>query len=200
MNDKTQDKVSIVIMAHPSRAEFIPYLKERLGNVEVIFDEKNNVWDTCRRAWLAVDQSCEYGIIIQDDAIVCNNFRERAEEILTDEYIYSFYAGALMSNHILRADRDGKNYVISDTIFNEIALCMKTKHIDEMVKFCDDREAQTDQEIMKWAQSKGIKIFYTLPSLIDHRDTESIYKKNYNKPFTTKVRKAFRFINDNDKK
>lgn len=188
------NKLSIVIMAHPERAKYIPYLKERLGDVPVVYDEKSNIWDTCRRAWLAIDRSAEYGVVIQDDAIVCDNFRERAEALLQDDLIYSFFAGHLLSERIRHAESKGRGFVESGQIFNEIALCMRTSHIDDMIKHCDTMEAQTDQEISRWARLHRIKVRYPIPSLIDHRDDESIFQRNYNRPAWNRPRKAVRYI------
>lgn len=191
-------KLSITIMAHPERKHFIPYLQERIGgDVPVIFDEKQNIWDTCRRAWLAQDMSADYGLVIQDDALLCDNFRQEAEAFIENhsdqDFIYSFYAGQLLSTRIGMAERKGIDYVVSGMIFNEVALCMRTKHIERMVKFCDDREAKTDQDITKWARLARIRIMYSVPSLVDHRDGESIYRRVYNRPPSPKDRKAFRF-------
>lgn len=136
-------KLSITIMAHPSRADLIPALQKAIGgDVPVVFDEKQNVWDTCRRAWLAHDMSAEYGLVIQDDAIVCDNFRERAEAILNRQerdFITAFYVGKQGANRINQAIRNGEDHFIAGFIYNEVALCMKTKHIERMIKFCDDR-------------------------------------------------------------
>lgn len=187
------NKLSIAIMAHPSRAKYIPYLLERLGDVPVIYDRKNDIWDTCRRAWLAIDKAAEYGLVVQDDAIVCSNFRERAEACLDGDFVYSFFAGYLLRDRIRHAEAKGRGYVESGQIFNEIAICMRTKHIDRMVKFCDDMQAKTDQDISKWARLRRLKVRYPIPSLIDHRDEESLYQKNYNRPGYSRPRKAVRY-------
>ncbi len=181
-------------MAHPERAQYIPYLQEKLGkDIAVVYDEKNNIWDTCRRAWLAHDPEAEYHVVIQDDAIVCNNFRELAEARLTRDCVYSFYAGKLLKTQIDIARRNKKDYVFNSFIFNEIALCMKTEHIADMVKFCDEKMADTDQQIGKWAAKNRKGIIYTIPSLIDHRDEESLFYRNYKKPQNLKTRKAYLF-------
>lgn len=187
-------------MAHPSRADFIPYLRRKLGDVPVLFDRKNNVWDTCRRAWLAHDRKCEYAVVIQDDAIICDGFKSKAKKLLTADMVYSFFAGSMLSNRIATAHKKGIAHVDSDMIFNEIALCMPTKYIDEMVKYCDDRNSDTDHNIGNWARAKRIKIRYVIPSLIDHRDDESLFRKIYNKKYMNVQRKAVMFIGNKSKK
>lgn len=187
-------------MAHPKRKEWAEELSKQLLDAPIIYDEKQNIWDTCRRSWLLYDRDAEYHLVIQDDAILCYNFIEKAKQVLrtgkifNEDYIYSFYAGEMMKNHIIKAEKKRRNYVISGMIFNEVALCMKTEHIKGMVKFCDDREVDTDQEVARWARIKLLKVFYTIPSLVDHREGESLYRVNYNKPNPDKQRKAFRFI------
>ena len=45
-------KLSISIMAHPSRASFFPRLKEKLGDdVPFSIDQKNNLLENCKAAW-----------------------------------------------------------------------------------------------------------------------------------------------------
>lgn len=185
-------KLSIVIMAHPERKEWAEELSKKL-NAPVVYDRINNIWDTCRRSWLAVDTSAEYGLILQDDSIIANDFIKRAEALLTEDTVYSFYAGKLLATKINRAVQRKESVVYSGMIFNEIAICMPTKYINEMVKYSDVREAKTDQEIAKWARSKRLKICYPIPSLVDHRDGESIFYRNYNRPVSGRPRKAYIF-------
>lgn len=187
-------KLSITIMAHPDRKDYIPYLKDKLGDVLVVWDEKNNLWDTCRRAWLAQDMSAEYGLVVQDDAIVCDGFREKAEAMLNEDYIYSFFAGYMLESRIRLAEKNGEDHVLTGVIFNEVALCMRTEHIRSMVKFSDDRDARHDQFISQWAKFNKIKVYHPIPSLIDHRDDDSIYQRVYKRPAFPTKRKACRYI------
>lgn len=185
-------KLSIVIMAHPERKEWAEELSRKL-KAPIVYDRKNNVWDTCRRSWLAVDKNAEYGLVLQDDSIIADNFIEKAESLLIEDYVYSFFAGRLLSSRINRAITKKENFVITQMIFNEVALCMKTTHIKDMVKFCDDLGAKTDQYIARWAKLRKIEINYPLPSIVDHRDGESIYYRNYKLPAFNRPRKAFMF-------
>lgn len=181
-------------MAHPKRKHLIPYLKEKLGDVPVVWDEKNNLWDTCKRAWQTIDKNCEFGLVIQDDALVTSNFREKAEACLKSDRVYSFYLSRLLSNRVRLAKKREYKTIRSSMIFNEVAICMKTCHIDEMIAFCDEREATTDQLIGIWARQRGKKIYYPIPSLTSHRDDEpSIYKEVYKKPPAVRERVAIEF-------
>lgn len=193
------------IMAHPSRSGYIPYLLERLGHsTPVIYDQKQNIWDTCRRAWLAgLEAARESGathvVVIQDDALVCKNFRERAEGFIAAHpgaHIYSFYAGKMLATRIREAVRKQRDYVESSFIFNEVALALSVDQIERMIAFCDEREAQTDQYITKWAKIARFSILYSVPSFIDHRDEESLFEKNYGRAHHAAPRKAFLYAGE----
>lgn len=191
------NKLAIVIMAHPERQEMAKALSQKL-QAPIVYDRVNNIWDTCRRAWLSqVSVGAEYTLVLQDDAIVCNNFRERAEAALQEDLVYSFFAGHLLATRIRHAVVRGKPFVESGQIFNEVALCMRTDRIEDMVKYCDERAATTDQEISKWARWRRLKIRYTVPSLVDHRDeVPSIFQRNYNRPAWRRPRKAVKYADD----
>lgn len=184
-------------MAHPERKVYAEELSNKL-QAPIIYDKINNLWDTCRRSWLSqIDSKAEYILVLQDDAIVGDNFKERAEKIIekhekNGDFIFSFYAGNMLGERIRHAVNNKKDHILSGAIFNEVALCMKTKHVKDMVAYCDKRETDTDHEIGKWAMGKRIKILYSVPSIVDHRaELESIFRRNYNKPMPEKPRKAY---------
>jgi len=183
-------------MAHPERQKWAKELSQKL-QAPIVYDRISNIWDTCRRAWLSqVSVGAEYTFVLQDDAIVVDNFRERAEALLTEDKVYSFYAGHLLATRINRAETRNEDFVETGMIFNEVAICMRTEHIPAMVKYCDDREATTDQEIGRWARLKRLKIRYPIPSLVDHRDGESLFQRNYNRPAWNRPRKAVKYADE----
>ena len=91
------------------------------------------------------------------------------------------------------AEEKGLDYVPSTMLFGEVAVCIKTEHIEDMVKFGDDKNSDTDRCINMWLADRKKQVRFTIPSLIDHRDTESIYRENYKLPPMTVKRKAPNF-------
>lgn len=65
-------RVSVAIMAHPRRQHHVErYLLPRLDvDAAVVWDRHGDRWDTGRRALLAYDDSADYHVVIQDDALV----------------------------------------------------------------------------------------------------------------------------------
>ena len=76
-------KLSISVMAHPSREKYFGYLKERLGDIPFAIDtESKGVWENCKRAWKLYDPMADFHLVVQDDAIVCDDFLEKANATL----------------------------------------------------------------------------------------------------------------------
>lgn len=181
-------------MAHPERREMARNLSQEI-QAPIIYDRENNIWDTCRRAWLAHPLDCEFALVLQDDAVVCSDFKKELKKLVSNgDYIYSLYSSNMVEDRLKAAKIRGENHITTQHIYNEIALCMRSEYIMEMVEFCDSREAQNDHEITKWAWRKGLKIYYPYQSLVDHRDIQSIYRRGLERNFVNDgERKAFNF-------
>lgn len=194
------NKISIAVMAHIARKKYFDYLKEGLGNVPFAIDDgtKKNLWENCKDAWNSVDKSKEWGLVLQDDSILCKNFYPELNRILEEigdrDYIISLYAGNRMRLRIDRAIEKKHNYVIDTKIYNENALCIRTKWIEEMLRFCDLRNPLTDKMIQTYARRKELRIYYPVPSIVDHRVDVSIYRSRFEKPLPNSVRQAYWFI------
>ena len=182
MEEANQKILSIVIMAHPDRRQMAEELALSLGGVPIVFDEVNNVWDTCRRAWQKIDKSAKYGLVLQDDVIVCRDFIRRAEALLTGNFVYNFFVHYVFANRVNIALADGKREFIRSTIASEVAICMPTKFIVSMINYCQKHKAKDDTLISSWALSKRIWVCYPIPSLCDHRAGESVFLKHTGRP------------------
>lgn len=181
--------LSVSVQAHESRAGWFDYLKEKLGqDVPFAIDkgkrgdpENLGVWGNCRRAWLMYDPTALYHVVIQDDAIVCENFRELAEEFILKHAVagdplraFNFYFGNKKAL-VPQAHRDlSQGFTIKDYPSWGVAICLPVAHIDEMVTYCDQFTGtpQDDVRIGRFIKSKAMPIYYPLPSLIDHRTGE----------------------------
>ncbi len=194
------DLLSLSIMSCKGREHLIPYLKEQLGDVPVAFDEDFHLWKNCRKAWRM--NSKEWHCVIQDDAIICKDFLKKANEILEKldrDYIVCFFAGECLRDNINQAIKEGRDYVLSRQQFNEVAMCMPSHLIEDMIKFCDARQPKNDRKIKNWARQRKILYYYTVPSLIEHRTVKSIYRDKHNKALPDTPRQAVWFIDTNYK-
>lgn len=181
-------KLSISIQAHESRAEYFPHLRERLGDVPFLVDvagEKNlGCWLNNRRAWLAYDKTADFHVVIQDDAVVCKGFKEKAEAFIRTHYrpnrAFNFFLGkqerGTTNNDAVfkNALRDG--YTVNKRNAWGVAICVPTKLIPQMIAFCDKfvNIPQDDVRIGKFLFAVHYDVCYPVPSYIEHRIGKSL--------------------------
>lgn len=183
-------------MMHPARERYRDYLLSKLGNATVIMDRGKGLWDTARRAWLAYDKEKDYHLVIQDDAIIGDNFIERVDKILTStKYAYNLYFGKRRSRLMGGIMHTGleKGYVVLDWLCWALGIVLPSKLIDEMVSFGDKIPIENDDtKIKRFLRQKRMNVYYPVPSLLNHRpDIFSLVEKKKNKD-----RQALYFIDD----
>jgi hypothetical protein len=191
-------KLSVSIMAHPKRKQFLPYLRKKLGDCPVSMDEGFGLWENAKRAWKMHDPKADYHVVIQDDAIVCNNFMEKALLVLEQSekvfrkrpHICNFYYDKMLApgnaEEIIQ-----QGYITRGRIHWAVAICMPVELIDEMVAFGDSLGIpQDDERITAFMKSKNLRCYFPIPSLVNHRtDVPSLIGNN-----DSVERKAWRFI------
>lgn len=198
-------------MGHESRSHLFPYLKERLGDVPFNVDKwagspgHIGVWENCKRAWGLHDPTADYHVVIQDDAIICDDFKRRAEDFLTRfdhetygkrDRAFSFYFGNKKSTKAI-ADEGMKNgYAVKEILSWGVAICLPVSLISEMIGVCDQlKNPQDDVRIAKFLHKRKMQVFYPMPSFVSHRAGE---KSLVGDP--GQFRKAQYFIDDHGSK
>lgn len=179
--------LSVKIMAHPKRAEFIPDLVERLGitDADVSWDRDNIRWHTGRRAWQMVDQSADYGMVVQDDALVCRDLiagLEKALDHLPERGVVSPYIGtrrpsaSSVERAVQAAQKGDVSWVKMPALNWGVAIILPTGIINNMIKWCNQqRYPQYDRRIGRYAiDVERLNTWCPWPSLVDHRDGESL--------------------------
>lgn len=196
-------KLSVKIMAHKKRERHIPHLLEQLGltDDDVIWDRKSDRWDTGRRAWEAVDQSADFGCVLQDDAVVCADFiagMERALAYLPEKALVSPYIGtrrpaaSRVERAVNQARQEGVSWVRMPSLNWGVGILAPTDIINRMLPWCDKQTYPNyDRRIGRYAiDVLGIPTWCTWPSLVDHRDDDSLVGHGQG-------RKAHQFIGEN---
>lgn len=176
-------KVDFVVMAHAKREPYFDYLREHLGDdVKFSIDDdvqKLGTWGNARRAWSMVDRTADYGVVIQDDAILCEGFKEKAVEFIAKHEGYAmnlFYGNRGSSNKIWRdsTTRD-EGYVEHIRLMWGVAIALPVYHIDTLIASGDRQLGLPDDTRIKnyWATT-GLKARFPDPCLVDHRYGESL--------------------------
>ncbi len=175
-----KNKLTISIMAHPSRTEHFDYLKNKLGEIPFSVDDGIGLWENCKRAWLMFENYepiGDYHLVLQDDAIIGNNFIERAERVILEAKgrPVSFYYGK-RGNLAVEAKNGVKmGYVIAERPRWGLAIALPTNLIKKMIEFGDKMDIpQDDARIGNFIQKNKLGVYFPIPSLIDHRLGESL--------------------------
>jgi len=179
--------LSVKVMAHPKREQFIPELVERLGidASDVIWDNDDTRWHTGRRAWQAIDQDADWGMVVQDDALVCQDLipgLEEALDHLPEVGVVSPYIGTRRpaANQVEQAVRDAKDadasWVKMPSLNWGVAIVLPTTIINGMIRWCNQqRYPQYDRRIGRYAiDVERLNTWCPWPSLVDHRDGDSL--------------------------
>jgi len=190
-------KLSISVMAHPSREKFIPYLKEKLGDIPVSMDNGIGIWENCKNAWRLHDKTADYHVVIQDDAIIGKDFYNKAIKEISEHpgKAFSFYFGnrKTLEESAKRAEQN--NGIEMGWISWGVAICLPIKIIPDMIQYCDKLplrlKKHDDTMIANFLRYKKITTWYPIPSLVDHRLEKSLVETD-----KSKGRKAYKFIGE----
>lgn len=177
--------ISVAIMAHPSRREFVTALLERLdAPAGVVWDERNDRWDTGRRSLLAHDPEATHHLVVQDDAITCRDLVAGVEQIteaVADHPIALYTGRARPRTEYVAARVDFAQYR-GDAFFEMegplwgVGIVLPRELIAPAVEWGDAHPeiANYDIRLARFFESRRLSCFYTVPSLLEHRDTPSL--------------------------
>jgi hypothetical protein len=172
-------KIAVSIMAHPKRLKYIPYLIKKLGDVPIVIDLKNDIWDTRKRAMQICDRSANYVLVIQDDAIIGKDFYKNVEKEIREHpgNAYSFYFGNRKKLLEKAKKAEKQNGILMGWVSWGVAICLPMNIIDDLMQWCDKNihlryRKHDDTMIAKYLCAKRINTWYPIPSLVDHRTEE----------------------------
>lgn len=158
-------------MAHPSRELWARGLAKTLGG-QVVWDERQNVWDTGRRSLLTAAEAGDYALVVQDDAILAPDFLEAVEQTILrwSSHPISYYAGTRARGAVNRARRRWKVYMREPGPRWGVAVLTPSDVVDDLISYCDEMDQPNyDLRMMDFWQSRKVDCVYTVPSLANHR-------------------------------
>lgn len=192
--------ISAVVMAHPGRAERAQRLAADLG-IPIVWDERNDVIDTCLRALQAYDPAATHHLVLQDDAIACRDLLaglttacDTAGDLPVVPYLGTYGPGRDPIGRLAeQADRAGASWVEffgprwGVAVAHPVALLPKViRQYEAGVGKADDARLTAVYRQLR------VPCRFTMPSLVDHDDD----LPSLTKPGWTGHHKrvAFRFI------
>lgn len=193
--------LGVCVMAHPKRESSVRKIANKIDTrgLVAVWDTKNDVYDTGRRSWLeGVDSDFTHWLVLQDDAIICNQLVAGVESALEHVnpssplslYIgksrpYAIFVQALVDKTVSR----DASFITMNKINWGVGLVVPVIRIPSMIDFCDRRsDKMYDRRLGKYFLEREEKVWYTFPSLIDHENGLSLLDHRHDD------RRAYNFI------
>jgi hypothetical protein len=182
-------------MAHPVRKAEAEAVQAALDRpVEIVYDpvpvpsaDPAQRWANGVRCWEAHDPAADWHMVIQDDALPCEDLiagLEAALEVLGPEGLVCAYTGTPRPNqtHVRSAQRqaaaEGHSWMCTRSLCWGVAIIAPTKTIPDMLGWCSDKRRAHKTYDMRVGQYYrdvlGWRTWYPVPSLVDHRAGDSL--------------------------
>jgi hypothetical protein len=177
--------VSISIMAHESRREFIPYIHEKLGyECPVAWDRYQDRRETGRRAWQLHDPEASHHLVLQDDVLLPRDLPQTLEQlvkIIPDQPISLFANDKKPWDKFIDKCRR-RSFEVRWLVMPRLnwgpAILLPVKHIAPMLDWMARHVFLPNYDMAiayYYLAARGLPVWYTMPSLVDHRtDGESL--------------------------
>lgn len=174
--------ISIAIMSHPSRSASAEKLLREVSAMSfiepsIVYDERNNEWDTGSRSLRYGVGKADWHVVIQDDAILTPGFYDNvlaATENVPTKSIISLYVGTArpFGDRVKQAVDKAKyaTWLSHMLLLWGVGIVIPSDHIEPMLDFVADRDEPYDTRIGIFYQRNMIPVYYTMPSLVDHDD------------------------------
>ena len=184
--------LSFAIMAHQSRlgraVELVTRLPAALTTTLHLADAASrDVWGTAQRAWEAAP-ACDWHIVVQDDAVLADDFVEAARAALTargdENCVVSFFSFAKSTVH-----PPGTWLELTGNTLYAVALAIPTRLVSSMLLWTEMNEKRgeatlgwgtspktrhDDKRILDWCKASKIPAYVTCPNIVDHDPGPSI--------------------------
>ena len=185
-------RLSVVIMHHPSRAEFIPALLKACEplDVRVIEDPDPtgppSALRTAKVAWAAVQDGATHHLVLQDDVVPVPGFAEQVVAAIEARpsdgvTLYVNWDSPHNSYVVRRAALAGAAWapLSPDEWIPTLGLALPAAEARglavKLSELADDSFwGDDDEAIAAFFSDKGVRIACTVPHLVDHTDVPSL--------------------------
>lgn len=171
--------LSLSIMAHPARRKIAVKLAHTL-NAPIVWDQINDRWDTGRRAWLEHDPTASHHLVIQDDALVQPHFLYHVQNAISHAPpgVLSLYAGHTWRD-VFKEIPPGVSFLQMKQIVWGVGIVMPVSLIRRVIAYADGIDPEKvhhhyDLRLSRYFQSRRLPVYYTWPSLVEHRNGPSL--------------------------
>ena len=181
-------KLDAKIMAVKARRALVAELLNDTGlsMKDVVFDDRGDngggdAWYTAKKTWLSpLSEGATHRLVIQDDCMVCDGFLEICKKIINvfPDVIWCFHGGNWLTKDMRKNNSPYIN--IKGCVTAGPAIIIPKQHIEKMISWSDEMLGadyrHDDCRIGLYALCNGVKVFSTIPSLVEHIGAQSFCK------------------------
>jgi GR25 family glycosyltransferase involved in LPS biosynthesis len=142
------------------------------------------------RVWTKmVAHDTDWIVVLEDDAVPCDGFRDRLAAALADPPadVVSLYLGRSYPKAWQRFIRSAikrdpnAHWLMSSHVLHGVGLAIRSHLVRDMLTFVGNMAPTeaiwpVDEQITHWCRMRGYRVAYTRPSLVDHADGESLIR------------------------
>lgn len=177
-------KVSYGVVGHWKRRDKALEIAESL-NAALAMDEGNSgSLLNHDLAWMmAYNPDADWIVVLEDDSILLDGFESHVQGALQHvprDGAVSFYTGTgqpfryPVSAAVKKALRRGASWLRANSLYWGPAVALPVHHVQPMLRFVKDIDRPYDQRLGLYLLANRYPCFYTMPSLVDHQDGESL--------------------------
>ena len=180
--------LSCAVVAHPDRLIAATELAATVHGVLALDDNGIGAGANHARAWeFTTALESEWALVLEDDAEPVTGFMNQAEQALAaaPEPVVSLYLGRTrpvrwqterIAPAVAVADQQGAHWIASTHVLHAVAVAI---HADLRADWLDFAAANTlppDERLTAWCISRGHRVAYSHPSLVDHADGPTLVR------------------------
>lgn len=187
--------IPVGVVAHRRRLVYANSLVEDVAAEVISVDDKNRgaEWNHHQiLTWLR-DGTEEWSVVLEDDAIVCPDFRGQLAMALpcAPTPFVGLYLGRSRPPHwqaaISHTIANDVCWFTCNSMLNAVGYAVKTSLIPSLLDSLESSWEHSpllpiDDAITDFGHKKGVQFSYTKPSLVEHRDIYPVQKHSYGIP------------------
>lgn len=164
------------------RQQWLAAIMARVPTARVIRDERRDLWDTARRAWLdGASSGATHVMVLQDDMIPVDDFETQMLALVAEKPEAAISVFAIPAVGWAQEDSYGRDKLPGwrncGPYFWGGSVCLPAGRVRHMVDVCDMMSRLSDKlpdrmiddaRISRWAAGCGIECAHWYPQLIDH--------------------------------
>lgn len=177
-------QIRYVVVGHKDRASMADNLAEELD--AYISLDMGDLGSNANHdlAWRLASRDAEWSAVIEDDVELSANFHQHVQDAVANipsDGVLSLYAGyprpakLKVKRAIDKALDEGSSFLKHNSLMWGPAVLMPSHLVSSMLEFVPAaNQLQYDQRFSYWTSRKRIPVYYTVPSLVEHKDEPSL--------------------------